>query len=55
MGAGYLDGRDSRKTATRDIVEKESADLGDQLSLVESSRAIKNIFKGRMRAEQIFL
>lgn len=54
MGAGYLDGRDSRKTATRDIVEKESADLGDQLSLVESSRAIKNIFKGRMRAGQIF-
>lgn len=45
MDAGYLDGSDSRKTATRDIVEKESADLGDQLSLVERSRAIKNIFQ----------
>lgn len=53
MGAGYLDGRDSRKTATRDIVEKESADHDDHLSLVESSRTM-NIFKGRMRAEQIF-
>lgn len=54
MGAGYLDGRDSRKTATSDFVEKESADLGDQLSLVERSRAIKSIFQGRMRAGQIF-
>lgn len=54
MGAPYLDECDSRKRAMRDIVEKESADLGDQLSLVERSRAIKNIFQGRMIAGQIF-
>ena len=48
MGADYLYRCGSKNGKENSIAEKEAADLGDQLGMVERNRAIKNSFKGRL-------